>query len=129
MAFLRDVYKLFRKLNCTLCMKERIQILKYSKRDPNSVINSNSEIYGACRHKPRFHRYRPNCTPLSTDDEQDSSERVITQSLTNPLPLSNPPVLCTYIPERTPLGEINLLHLTTGTDNIGEIQELSYVDV
>ena len=104
-------------------MKERIQILKYSKRDPNSIINSNSEFYGACRHKPRFHRYRPNCTPLSTDDEHNSSERVITQSLTNP------PVLCTYIPERTPLGEINPLHLTTGTDNIGEIQELSYVDV
>ena len=49
--------KSFGKLNCSLCMKERILMLKYSRDNPNLIINSNSEFYGACRHKPKFHRY------------------------------------------------------------------------
>ena len=47
------------------------------------LINSNNELYGACRHKPRFHRYLTNCTPHSTDDKRRSSERVDTSVLTN----------------------------------------------
>ena len=30
-----------------LCIKERVEILLRSKNDPNSLINTNTEIYGA----------------------------------------------------------------------------------
>ena len=33
-----------------------------------SLINSNSEIYGACRHHPKFHRF--------DTDEREQRERV-----------------------------------------------------
>jgi GIY-YIG catalytic domain len=52
-----SVVKTFGTPNCALCNKERIEILKQSKRDPTSLINSCNEIYGACRHHPKFHRY------------------------------------------------------------------------
>ena len=70
--------KTFGTLNCALCMKERLEILKFSKKTPHLLINSSTEFYGACRHKPRFHRYlTTNCTKIhSTDDEQESLERV-----------------------------------------------------
>ena len=64
--------KSFGTHSCTLCMQERIEILKQDRKDPNSLINSNTEIYGACRHKTRFHRYlmdNSNHT-YSTDDGQ-----------------------------------------------------------
>jgi hypothetical protein len=34
--------KSFGKLNCSLCMKERVLILKHSRENPNVIINSNS---------------------------------------------------------------------------------------
>jgi hypothetical protein len=49
--------KSFGKLNCSLCMKERVLILKHSMENPHIIINSNSEFYRVCRHKSRFHRY------------------------------------------------------------------------
>jgi GIY-YIG catalytic domain len=49
--------KTFGTKDCSLCNRERIEILKASRKDPKSLINSCNEIYGACRHKPRFHRY------------------------------------------------------------------------
>ena len=59
--------KTFRQLNCRLCMRERLEILKMGKKEPRKLINSRSEIYGACRHKPRFHRYFMN-GPTSADE-------------------------------------------------------------
>ena len=53
--------------------KERIEILKHSKKDPNSLINSCNEIYGACRHKPKFHRY---VSRNPSTDESKKDERV-----------------------------------------------------
>ena len=54
--------KTFGKLNCNLCMMERMEILKAKKLDElngeNKLINSSKELYGACRHKTKFHRYR-----------------------------------------------------------------------
>ena len=61
--------KSFRKLNCSLCMKERLEILKISRKDPAIIINTSSELYGVCRHIPRSYRHITNCTPLSTDDK------------------------------------------------------------
>ena len=76
--------KSFRKLNCSLCMKERLDILKLSSHDPAIIINNSIKIYGACSHKPRFHRYLTNCTEISsTDDKRTGSERVNTSDLIN----------------------------------------------
>ena len=70
--------KTFGKLNCSLCMRERLSIIKALKRDKNlktkDVINSNNEIYGACCHKPKFHRYARLQT-ASTDEGLKSPER------------------------------------------------------
>ena len=51
--------KTFGKNSCQLCMKERLSILNNLKNNPKETINSNSEIFGACRHRPKFHRYIP----------------------------------------------------------------------
>ena len=55
--------KTFTKPNCNLCMQDRLTILKMIHDKHVTVMNKNSEIYGACRHKTCFHRF---C--LSTDD-------------------------------------------------------------
>ena len=87
--------KSFGKLNCYLCMNERIQILKSIRRDANSkvrrLINNNTEIFGSCRHKTKFHRYT---NYLSSADDGHSSPEKSEQVLTK---LSLP---------RTPLGDI-----------------------
>ena len=50
--------KIFGTNWCKLCMKELIEILHRTYKDKGSLINSNSEIYGACKHKASFHRYQ-----------------------------------------------------------------------
>ena len=67
-----SVTKTFKKLNCILCMRERAEIISMLKKDPKNLINSSSEIYGACRHNPKFHRF---CKQTSTD-ERVERERV-----------------------------------------------------
>ena len=57
------VMKTFTKPNCNLCMEELLTILKKLRDKRVTIMNENSEIYGACRHKTCFHRF---C--LSTDD-------------------------------------------------------------
>ncbi len=57
--------KTFGTPHCTLCARERIEILKLSRYKPHLLINSCNEIYGACRHKPKFHRY---ATAQGTDE-------------------------------------------------------------
>ena len=53
----------YTKPNCNLCMQERLTILKNLHDKRVTVMNKNSEIYGACRHKTTFRQF---C--LSTDD-------------------------------------------------------------
>ena len=55
--------KTFTKPNCNPCMQECLTILKKLREKCVTVMNKNSEIYGACRHKTTFHQL---C--LSTDD-------------------------------------------------------------
>ena len=43
--------KPFMKPNCNLRMEERLTILKNLREKRVIVMNKNSEIYGACRHK------------------------------------------------------------------------------
>ena len=54
--------KTFTKPNFNLCMQERLTILKMIRDKRVTVMNKNSEIYGAFRHKTCFHRFF-----LSTD--------------------------------------------------------------
>ena len=78
--------KTFGKLNCTLCMSERLEILKAKRLDKilnsNKMINSSNEIYGACRHKPKFHRFSCSQTS-STDEGLKSPKRGAKKSLFN----------------------------------------------
>ena len=48
------------KLSCTLCMKERIEIIDNVQRRYIWIINSCSEVYRACCHTSRFHRFTQN---------------------------------------------------------------------
>ena len=52
--------KTWGKPSCTLCMKERLKIVSRSRRRYRNLINACSDIYGACRHNPRFHRFTRN---------------------------------------------------------------------
>ena len=53
--------KTFKNLNCSLCTRERLEIYNAIKEDKkngtNLLINSLNELYGGCRHNPKFHRY------------------------------------------------------------------------
>jgi len=74
--------KSFGKLNCSLCMKERLLILKaLGDNAEKRLINSNNELYGACRHKSKFHRYT---TTNSNTDEGLDPEKGINFSVKSP---------------------------------------------
>ena len=73
--------KSFGKLNCSLCMKERLEILKAMKQQPKRLINSSNELYGACRHRPVFHRYTN--YKSSADEGQKGQKRVKVSSNKN----------------------------------------------
>ena len=49
--------KTFKKVGCKLCMMERVHILKTEKVDEKNLINTNEELFGACRHNAHFHRF------------------------------------------------------------------------
>ena len=49
--------KTWGKPSCTLGMKEGLEIVSRSRCRYRNLINACSEIYGACRHNPRFHRF------------------------------------------------------------------------
>ena len=55
--------KTFTKPNCNLCMEVRLTILKKLRDKRVTIMNKNSEIYGACQHKTTVRQF---C--LSTDD-------------------------------------------------------------
>ena len=55
--------KTFTKPNWNLCIQERLTILKNLRDKRVTVMNNNSDIYWACRHKTILHRFF-----LSTDD-------------------------------------------------------------
>ena len=55
--------KTFTKPNCNLFTEERLTILKKLREKCVTVMNKNSEIYGAFRHKTTSYQFF-----LSTDD-------------------------------------------------------------
>ena len=48
--------KTFGKLQCKLCQKERVALLRHSWSDGGNMLNKLSELHGSCRHTARFHR-------------------------------------------------------------------------
>ena len=59
-------------------MHEKVKILCALQQEENNVINSNNEVFGACRHKTKFHRFLKddkNVKSTSTD-EGNKPERV-----------------------------------------------------
>ena len=77
--------KTFGTRHCQLCMKERLYILRSIKKNPKKTINACNEIYGACRHNPKFHRFDTKVN--ASTDESDKDERVTA----NPSPTSSVP--------------------------------------
>jgi len=80
-----SVVKKFASTNCAMCAKERIAILKQSKSNPQLLINSKNEIYGAHRHTPRFHGWTKQTTPSadeSINDERASPTHEVTTDFT-----------------------------------------------
>ncbi len=74
----RSCMKSFGKLNCSLCMRERIEILCTIRQEEWRIINHCNEIYGACQHKMRFHRFLKEHTDVkyTSADEGDKPEKV-----------------------------------------------------
>ena len=77
-------HKSFGKWSCCLCMKEQILILEEMRKSKKSgkkcLINSASELYGSCRHRPSFHRYS---ITASTDEGLSSPEKSVSESSTS----------------------------------------------
>jgi hypothetical protein len=74
--------KLFGTRSCKLCAKEKILILNLTRKQPQMAINKCTEVYGACRHRPRFHRFDQSQTNATSTDESDKDERVTRPSST-----------------------------------------------
>ena len=60
---------------CKLCSKERMAILNLTRKHPEMAINKCNEVYGACYHRPRFHRFKTIQNNASTDESRQD-ERV-----------------------------------------------------
>ena len=73
------------KPNCNLCMEGRLTILKKLRDKRITIMDNNSEIYGACRHKTTFRQFL-----LSTDDPVLRGEMVRPLTLSHPVPLLVP---------------------------------------
>ena len=128
--------KSFGKLNSPLCVRERLVIFEHSKKDPTTIINTSNGFYGACRHKPKFHRYPKSYTTLSTDDKHNSSERVEQDMDSSPDLFANnslpvyiyiDPPTCVEI-DTTNNSEENLT-VTCRTNNMVKNHDLFYMDV
>ena len=77
-----SIVKIFGKSTCALCNRERMEIVKLSRKIPDRIINSCSKIHGACCHKPRFHRFHKQKNPGA--DERKKGEKVVLEA-PNPL--------------------------------------------
>ena len=55
-------------------------ILNLTRKNPRMVINKCNEVHGACRHKPRFHRFGQSQNATTSTVESMKDERVIRPS-------------------------------------------------
>ena len=73
--------KTFGTNHCMLCNQELLHIFNRSRENPSQLINSCNEMFGACRHKTRFHRQtkvEPG-TDDSTMEEKVTPTKVTTE--------------------------------------------------
>jgi hypothetical protein len=91
--------KHFGSSKCILCAKERTEIVKRWYLNPELLMNSCDEFYGACRHRAHFHRFRKQ-PPASTDDCDITHEKSTSQR-----PSPTTPHLCSSVALAT--GEKN----------------------
>jgi hypothetical protein len=62
------------KNSCKLCDREIMAMVKTKFKSPRGLINSRSELHGACRHIRRFHRLTMKTTPSA--DERKKRKKV-----------------------------------------------------
>jgi hypothetical protein len=88
--------KTFRKLGCKLCMMERVALLKAMEEDPNNTINTRDEIFGACKHKTKFHQYTEKqfFKPKTSTDEARKAENSPLESYA--ITLDRPVCICKF---------------------------------
>ena len=60
---------------CILCNQEKLCLFKRMRTKPGRLINDCDELFGTCRHKPRFHRFAP-ASQVSSTDESSMDEKV-----------------------------------------------------
>ena len=66
--------KTFGTRGCKLCAKERYAIIKLTRETPNLAVNKCNEVHGACRHRPRFHRFDHSENANSSTDESERTK-------------------------------------------------------
>ena len=70
--------KTFKNLNCSLCTRERLEIYKAmklnKKNNTNFLINTLNELYGGCRHVPKFHRFCHICPKRADEAKAEKLE-------------------------------------------------------
>jgi hypothetical protein len=67
--------KTFGKNSCKRCNREiMVIIVKTEYKSPRGLINSRSELHGACHHVPRFHRLTMKTNPSA--DERKKRKNV-----------------------------------------------------
>ena len=74
-----SLMKSFKTLSCQLCMRERVEIAKRWLVNPVTLINSNNEIYGGCRHNAKFHHF------VVTGTDEEFSEKVKSRKRLRPI--------------------------------------------
>ena len=57
---INHIKKTFTKPNCSLCMEERLAILKNKCNINVTLMNKKKDIYGQCSHKSNLHQINLN---------------------------------------------------------------------
>ena len=65
---------------CKLCTDEKIRILKNNRDSGTNLINKCSEVFSACRHQTKFHRFP------SHNNGTDETSYSLVERVTSPLP-------------------------------------------
>ena len=77
-----------------LCTDEKIRILKNSKNSGTNLINKCLEVYGACWHRTKFHRFP------SINNGTDETRYSLVERVTSPYP--NPTCRTSTVTTETP---------------------------
>ena len=78
-----SVVKTFHSKKCILCARERLYIIRALRLNPEKTINKNNELFGACHHHTKFHRFGKTDSNKANNntDESIMDERVLSGPL------------------------------------------------